>query len=171
MSTPLSIALPTSSIKTAMPLIGDKTWVKVKLASVGEENHVEDGQEALAENKKPFIIFKVETTDNVASSEGKIIEPGKPGSFLSERIYLRDKNNLTSVPEMAGKKVGQIMDAFDNTGDADNTKGLAPRKDFSDQWVAESVGKVCMVEVVIDGEYGNKIKQFKSCQDKMFQVA
>jgi len=149
-------------------MIADKTWVTVKFAEVKEDNMIEDGVEA--GEKKPMLTFRFETTEPVLSSEGKTIEPGKPGSFLFERIYLRDKNNLTSVPERAVQSIGKIQDALDNTSDADNTKGLPARSGFDAQWVAASVGKLAKALVVIDGEYGNKIKEFKSLQDPKFSL-
>lgn len=170
MSQPLSIALPTTTTKTAMPEIADKTWCKVKFTGTKEANIVNEG-EPESEKGKPVITFSFELVDPVMSKDGLKIEPGKPGAFLFERIYLRDKNNLTSIPERAVQSVGRIQDALDNTGDQDNTNGLPPRAGFDNQWVAASVGKVCMVHVVIDGQYGNKIKEFASTQDQRFQVA
>ena len=170
MSQPLSIALPTAGTKTAMPEIADKTWVKVKLAALPQEdNMVADGQEA--GEKKPCITFRFDIVDPVQSADGKTIEPGKPGSILFERVYLRDKNNLTSVPERAVQQIGRIQDALDNTGDADNTKGLPPRANFDAQWAAGAVGKVAFAFVVKDGDYGNKIKELRSTQDPKFAMA
>lgn len=171
MSQPLSIALPTASVKTAMPEIADKTWCLIKLTKVSEDNPLPDGEEVPANAGKPVIQFSFELVNAVLSKDGKTIEPGKPGAFLNERIYLRDKNNLTSVPERATQSVGKIMDALDNTGDADNTKGLPPRLAFDTTWVAASIGKTCMGLVVIDGDYGNKIKEFRSSEDPKFKMA
>lgn len=153
-----------------MPEIAHQSWVKVKLAAVSEENPIADDQEVPADGKKPVIAFRFETVDPVLDKNGKTIEPGKLGSFLTERVYLRDKNNLTSVPERAVQQIGRIQDALDNTGDADNTEGKPPRVAFDPNWVAASIGKLTMAFVIIDGEYGNKIKEVRSLQDKKFNM-
>lgn len=170
MSQPLSIKLGTSGVKTTMPEIADKTWCKVKFTGSKEQNMVNEGEAELATGK-PCITLSFELVDPVMSKDAKLIEPGKPGAYLFERVYCRDKNNLTSIPERAIQQIGRVQDALDNSGDPDNDKGLPVRADFDPQWVAASVGKICMAHVIIDGAYGNKIKEFKSTQDKMFQVA
>jgi len=168
MSQPLSFALPTSSAKTAMPTIAHNSLCKIKFTSVAEDNMIPEGVEA--GEKKPTLNFRFDLVDPVQSTDGKPIEPGKPGSIIFERVYLRDKNNLTSTPPRALETVGKIQDALDNTGDSDNTKGLPPRANFDPAWVTASVGKQCWAEVVVDGDYGNKIKRFYSLQDPKFQT-
>ena len=169
MSSPLSIAIPTAGIKTAMPELADKTWVRVKLAAVAEDNMIADGE--AAGEKKPCISFRFDTIDPAPSSEGKTIEAGKAGGVLFERVYLRDKNNITSIPDRAIQSIGKVQDALDNTGDADNTKGLPARVGFDTAWVAASIGKIAFAFVVKDGDYGMKIKELKSTQDPKFAMA
>lgn len=157
-----------------MPEIANDTWCRVKLTDIKENNMVADGEPELPTGK-PLIQFNFELTQPVYgkdldpnTGQPKMIEPGKPGAYLTERIYLRDKNNLTNIPERAIQQVARIQDAVDGTGDPDNQKNLPPRVAFDPGWKAASIGKELMARVIIDGQYGNKIKEFASVADPRF---
>lgn len=173
---PLSIKLPTSTTKTAMPVIADKTWCKVKLVSIQQNYDINDGETARPE-ALPFMNWRFDVSQNqlpgtqIVSTDGKPIEPGKPGSIIFNKIFLRDKNNIDKVPDRAAQDTGRIQDALDNTGDPENDKGLPVRAEFDGGWVASAIGRECMALIVVDGEYGNKIKEFRSTEDPKFKLA
>lgn len=133
MNAPLSISLPTSTAKTAAPVIANGALVIWRLTDIREDQ---------VENKGTVIKFFWDLVNPAPLTDGTTLLPGQFGSKHIENVRLYDKNTEPGkIPARSIQQLSQLIDACLGTGDADNKKGKPPRPDFDASCQATMLGK------------------------------
>lgn len=147
---PLSISLPTSTTKTAFPLIKDGSVVKVSFAGATQK---------AIENKGDILEFEFHLAEPAQSTDGEVIQPGKLGSKLFHPIFMWGGEDPIV---RATRSVNRILDALLGTGDPGSNKPARP--DFNGALVEQLRGATCYATVKVptrEGAIGNEISQFR----------
>lgn len=139
MSGPLNIQAPTSTAQTAIPMFPEKTYVKVRFTSVGQD---------VVPDKGNVIKFEFDLVDPAPNQDGGTILPGQIGSKVFVNVQDYDKNTKPGegMPKWATEKISKIMDSFLGTGDIGNKKGKPPRPNFGPEVVPSLIGQVAFFQ-------------------------
>lgn len=129
MQAPLSITMDTTSAKTALPVIVDKTIVRSVFKGVKQDKN----------DKGDILIFEFATLDPAPTIDGGQVNANFP---VFKRVYLYDKETPAGViPERCKTDVSRIQDACLGTGDRGNKKGKPERPPFAPDSIAQMIGK------------------------------
>lgn len=133
-SGPLSITLPTSTTKSAMPQIASNTWAKFKYAAPVKQRTI------AGEGKGDVLDFEFHLAEPASDTEGKTINPGGVGSKQFHTVFMYGKDGKEAALDRATKEVNKILDAMLGTGDPGNAKGKPARPDFNNELQPSLIG-------------------------------
>ena len=108
-----------------------------------------------------MLEFKFTLSAAVPSEDGKQVEPGKPGSNITAKVFMfgKDYTEPGVTPERVLTQVCRIQDALLGTGDEGNPKGKPTRPPSNDELVPQLIGKEIVAKVRVstskDGQYTN----------------
>lgn len=151
MSNPLSVSFDLSGVKTTVPLIKDKTNVRLRLKDVKEE-----------QKEKGAVLtweWNLVAPAPIEGEPDKFIQPGEFGSTIFETIPLYAKPDAKR-PTWFLEKIARRVDALLGTGDAGNSKGKPERPPLTQETVASLIGKEIVALMKVrreDGYVGNDI--------------
>lgn len=150
-SSPLSISLDLSQVKTTKPVIVDAHWCHGRFANCKESTN----------EKGKSLNFEFHLLDPAPTDDGKEVKPGFP---VFRNVALYDKNTPPGqLPDWVMPLISKIIDACLGTGDPDNDKGKPPRPVFDQNLISVLVGKELWFKVKAKtGEFqGNDITEFR----------